>query len=218
MRVKYIEGRQYMSQAARPKANAAGEAPVGRRASRVMRRLLRRAQAIVDDTSGATVVEFAIVVWPFLIMVFGALQLSLIVFMDQMLQTAAVHAGRQYMTGNAATAPDINTFKTNYVLPMLPGPFNPNLVMVDVHEATTAGGLSATEASPPAYTVTCSGTPSVCNVTQGNFTASSPSQYAIVRVMYQASLMGGGFALPGTSGGAFMMAGTAVFRVEPYSS
>jgi Flp pilus assembly protein TadG len=200
-----------MRQAFRPEAEATAGERIGRGGSSVIGRVRR----LVKDASGAAAVEFAILVWPFILLVFGALQVSLIIFMNQILQTTAVQAGRQYMTGQVAG--DGQAQFVSVVEGLLPGFFNKNNLMVDVQLANSATALAGEE-TPLTYTTTCTGTPQVCTVTQGSYTASAPKEYAILRILYELPLMGGGFGFSNQPNGSYLMTGTSVFRVEPYPS
>ena len=200
-----------MRQAFRPEAEATAGERIGRGGSSVIGRVRR----LVKDASGAAAVEFAILVWPFILLVFCALQVSMILFMNQVLQTVAVQAGRQYMTGQVQG--DSQSQFVTVVDGLLPSFFNSKLLMVDVQVANTAAGLSSAETALT-YTVTCTGNPSVCSVGQGAFSASQPKEYAILRLLYQLPLMGSGFGFSNQANGSYLMAGTSVFRVEPYPS
>ncbi|MGH7023120.1 MAG: TadE/TadG family type IV pilus assembly protein [Caulobacteraceae bacterium] len=175
-------------------------------------RALGAARRVARDRSGAAAVEFALLVWPFLALAFGSLQLLLIFFLGQVTQTVAVQAGRAYMTGQVAG--DSQTAFKTAVCAKLPAVFfNCADVIVDVQTASTASGLNTTPLTP---TYKCTGTPPVCKLSNtGAYTASAPLSYVILRVMYAYPVLGGAFAFA-DSHGFIPLIGTSVFQVEPY--
>jgi Flp pilus assembly protein TadG len=178
--------------------------------------VLRLLGAWRRDVGGAAAVEFALVVWPFLILIFACLQTFLIFFLNQSIQTTADQAGRQYMTGNAVGVSQAN-FKT-IVCGKLPAVFNCSNVMVDVQLSSTAAGLNT---APIVLTYNCTGTPPVCTGQPTNtfaYSASSQQQYAILRVMYDWPVLGGVWAFANQPNGDLLLVGTSVFQVEPYPS
>lgn len=62
------------------------------------------AARFVRQQDGATAVEFALVVVPFLALTFAILQTALVFFAGQTLEAAAADSGRLIMTGQAQTA------------------------------------------------------------------------------------------------------------------
>jgi Flp pilus assembly pilin Flp len=72
------------------------------------RKFMRR-----DD--GATVVEFGIVVFPFLALLFAIIETALVFFAGQVLETAAADLARLILTGQAQTRnPIATTFKNQF--------------------------------------------------------------------------------------------------------
>ena len=71
------------------------------RAGRGFRRLSMR---FVRRDDGATVIEFAIVIMPFLALLFAILETALVFFAGQVLETAVTDASRLVMTGQATSA------------------------------------------------------------------------------------------------------------------
>lgn len=179
------------------------------------RRLLR---GYLGD-AGATAVEFALVASLFFIWVFVVLQMCLLIFMSQALQTATVKAGRLYMTGNATTITSPATFEP-LVCQNLPSFFNCKNLVVNLQTASSAANLGNNE-TPMSYKDPCTTTkgvttctPEVCNsggsCSNGSYNASTPDQYAILQVYYPAPLIGNGFNFGN------IIVGTTVFQVEPY--
>ena len=201
-----------MTKFERQKPGGASAAKLPGRVARARRRL----RGFLGET-GAAVVEFALVGPLFLLMVLVTAQLCLLIFMNQALQTTTYAVGRQYMTGQLAsytTMTGAGGFQP-YVCSQLLSVFNCNNVMVDVEVANTASTLS--EAPLNLYSCTTSKGSTTCSAKQGNFSASTPQQFAILRVVYPfPSILGGFFGNAGD--GSFLMAGTSVFLVEPYTS
>jgi len=183
------------------------------KAWRAAARFCRAGRRVARDTSGAAAVEFALVAWPFLLMVLASLQISIIFLMNQAIQTATVQAGRSYMTGQDTTLTQAN-FKSQ-VCGHLPALFNCSNLVVDIETSSTASALNTAPITP--YTCTTPPPlPVVCSPIAGNYTASAPSTFAIVRVYYDFPVIGGLLAGATQADGSFLMQGTSVFEVEPY--
>jgi hypothetical protein len=108
-------------------------------------------------------------------------------------------------------------FKTA-VCAKLPAPFSCSNVMVDVQVASTPAALNT---APIALTYNpCNPNPPGCGQPTNTFayTASSPQQYAILRVMYDWPVLGGVWAFANQPNGDLLLVGTSVFQVEPYPS
>src|SRR6185312_1528924 len=60
-----------------------------------------KAPKALSDTSGATAVEFALLSIPLIALILFSLQLAIVSFYDQALQTATEQAARQLMVGSA---------------------------------------------------------------------------------------------------------------------
>jgi Flp pilus assembly protein TadG len=199
-----------MTSAGRMRANSQN------RARPAAHRLFGAWRRVAKDTSGAAAVEFALVVWPFIILIFACLQTFLIFFLNQSIQTVADQSGRMYMTGQAVGLSQAN-FKTA-VCGKLPAPFSCSNVMVDVQVASSAASLNT---APIALTYNpCNPNPPGCGQPTNSFSysGSSPRQYAILRVMYDWPVLGGVWAFANQPNGDLLMVGTSVFQVEPYPS
>jgi Flp pilus assembly protein TadG len=177
--------------------------------------------------SGATALEFATLAPLFFVWVFVILQMCLLIFLGQSLQTATVRAGRAYMTGQSAGTSQAKLLAV--LQDNLPPFFNANNVVVDVRTATTAAGLASQETSlsytnnvctAPTAPTPCTPSAGVCSgsgssetcTPSGAFSTSTPTQYVLMRAFYPAPLIGSGFGFGST------IVGTTVFQVEPYQS
>jgi Flp pilus assembly protein TadG len=161
---------------------------------------------------GATAVEFALVAGPLLAVLIGAMQISIVFYFDQLLQTAAVQAGRSLMVGSAQKQSlTASQFKTA-VCANLPSAFTCSKLMIDVQSANAFTGLST---SPIPLTYDTSG-----NVTNTfSYNPGGQGSVVIIRLLYAWPVFGGGFTLglDDQGNGTHLMVGTSVFKNEPYS-
>jgi Flp pilus assembly protein TadG len=162
------------------------------------------------DRRGATALEFALLATPLLGIIFAALQLGVIVFFDQALQTVTSQAGRMLMVG---TAQKQNMTQAQFgaaVCAMAPAAFVCNNLMVDVESFNT---FSSANTSPLTPTYNSSGV-----VNNMNYSPGGPGSIVVVRVMYDWPVFGGPFALglANQANGTHLLVGTAVVKNEPY--
>ncbi len=160
---------------------------------------------------GATMVEFALVAPAFLGMLIAVLETAIYLFAQQTLQSAAVEAGRQFMTGQAQNSAMTQAQFTQTICPMIQPLFNCNNLMVDVQ--SYASFIGANASAPP---LTYDGQGQVSN--NWSYNPGTPGQVMVVRLIYQWSVVGGplGFALSSLPNGMSEMIGVTAFRVEPY--
>ncbi|HEY1750846.1 MAG TPA: TadE/TadG family type IV pilus assembly protein [Caulobacteraceae bacterium] len=172
---------------------------------------VQRLRRFRRDESAATAVEFAILFAPLVFLILASLQLSLIFFAGQCLQSAAMSSGRQLMTGSAQQAGLTQAqFKTK-VCSNAPAMFNCNGIMVDVESGTTFSGTST---SAPAVTYDAAG-----NVTNSwTYSTGGPGDIVVLHVMYNWPVVAAPL-LPGLanqSNGDHLLVATSVFKIEPY--
>jgi Flp pilus assembly protein TadG len=166
---------------------------------------------------GATAVEFAMIAPAFLATLIAILEVSYFLFAQQTLQTAAVEAGRLFMTnqgpaqnqmvngqGQLQSASSV----CNIIQPLL----NCGAVMVDVQSYQSYG--SANTSMP---TLTYDGQGNVNN--SWSYSGGNPGQIVVIRLIYQLSILQGplGFALSSLSNGKMEVMGVTAIRVEPSS-
>jgi Flp pilus assembly protein TadG len=161
----------------------------------------------------ATAVEFALVATPFFALIFAILQTAIIFFASQTLETATANVSRLIMTGQAQSAGWSAAQFKQQVCAQIYGIFNcNNNVYVDVESYTS---FSAVNLNPP--------------VVNGNFNSAQlgynpggPGSIVLVRLYYQypvyVSLLNLNGDLSNLNGGYNLLAATAVFKNEPYSS
>jgi Flp pilus assembly protein TadG len=159
---------------------------------------------------GAAAVEFAIVIVPFFALLFAIIELALVFWAGQVLETATHDTSRLVMTGQAQKQNfDKTRFKTELCNRIL-GLFNCNTgIMIDVR---TSGAFASANLGKPA----------IANgkVDDSNFTyqAGGPGDIVVVRVMYEWPLILRTFGLDLSdlpSGKRLLMSAVA-FRNEPY--
>jgi Flp pilus assembly protein TadG len=168
--------------------------------------------ALGKDEHAAATVEFSLVALPLLGLILAALQLSMIFFAGQMLQSAATNAGRELMTGQAQssgmTAAQFETLVCNRAA----GFFNCNNLMVDVE---SAGSFSAVNTAPPTITYDSDGKPT--NV--WSWSPGIAGQVVIVKVMYNWPVFGpSALGLSNQSNGSHLLVAVTVFKDELFPS
>jgi len=160
---------------------------------------------------GATAVEFALIAPAFLATLIAVLETAIFLFAQASLQTAAVQAGRLFMTGQAQSLSQ-SAFKTQVCQNYLPGVFNCNSLVVIVQSYSSFS--SANTSAPALYDA------------QGNavstwaYSPGAQGQVMVVQLVYPWSVVSGplGFVLANLPNNAAEMMGVAAFRVEPYAS
>jgi Flp pilus assembly protein TadG len=176
---------------------------------------IRRLLKLRRDQRGATAVEFAMLLTPLVGLILASLQLSLIFYAGQLLQTAAVSASRELMTGadqQATPAVTKNGYHAN-VCKFAPLLFTCANIMVDVQSASSYSSVNMTT---PVLTYDSNG--NVNNANTLSYSTGNPGDILIVRVMYNwpviaSPLMPG---LANQSNGSHLLVATSVFKTEPY--
>lgn len=162
------------------------------------------------ERRASAAVEFAIVA-PLLIgILISTLETGIYFFAQNVLQTAAVQSGRQFLTGQAQAG---NLTAANFasgVCPMIKALFNCAGLMVDVN---TYSSFSGANVSTPTLTYNAQG-----QVTNAwNYNLGAPGQIMVLRLMYQWPVVTGplGLLIPNVSNGTALVMGITAFRVEP---
>ena len=185
---------------------------------RLTKRLRRPARALARfcrARRGATAVEFALIAPAFLGVLIGIFQMTLYLFAQQILQNAAVEAGRLIMTGQvqAATMTQSN-FQKNDVCPLLlSAMFTCANVYVNID---TYVDFEAANTGVPTLTYSNG---SVSNTWDYNI--GSPGQVMVLQLIYPWPIIAGplGSLLPSISGDSSnqtALSAISVFRIEPY--
>ena len=171
-----------------------------RRRLAIVRRFCRREE-------GAAAVEFALVMVPFLTLMFVILETALVFFAEQTLETAAQDSARLIMTGQAANF-DEATFK-NAVCARIVAMFNcSNGMYVDVKT------YSSTDSISNGVSLNSSGKP----VT--GYQTSGPNSLVVVRLIYQwpISVPLVQQFLENSTGHTRLLVATVAFKNEPYTT
>jgi Flp pilus assembly protein TadG len=171
----------------------------------------RRLLTLRRDERAATAVEFAMLLTPLVGLILASLQLSLIFYSGQLLQTAAISASRELMTGADQQAHVTQAGYHTNVCKFAPLLFTCANIMVDVESASSYSAIST---ATPTLTYDVNG-----NVTNTfGYSTGNPGDIVIVRVMYNwpvvaSPLMPG---LANQSNGSHLLIATSVFKTEPY--
>ena len=155
---------------------------------------------------------------PLIGLILASLQLSMIFYAGQLLQTAAISASRELMTGadQQATPPVSQATYRMHVcnMPTAQVLFACPNIMVDVQSASSYNGIG----SIPPITFTYNPDGSIKTPTTFSYSTGNPGDILIVRVMYNwpvvaAPLMPG---LANQANGSHLLIATSVFKTEPY--
>lgn len=160
---------------------------------------------------GATAVEFALIAPVFIALLIAVLQTAVFLFAQAALQTAAVQAGRLFMTGQAQNVSQ-SAFKTQICQNYLPSLFNCNSLIIVVQ--TYSSFASANTSAPALYNSQGQA------VSSWAYNPGNPGQVMVVQLVYPWSVVSGplGFVLANLPNSAAEMMGVSAFRVEPYGS
>jgi Flp pilus assembly protein TadG len=182
-----------------------------RNLQRYYRYCLRSVARLCASEQGATAIEFAILAPAFLATLIAVLVTALFLFAQASLQTAAVQAGRLFMTGQAQTLSQ-SSFKTEICTNYLASVFDCNSLIVVVQSYSSFA--SANTSAPALYNSQGQA------VSTWAYTPGLPGQIMVVQLVYPWSVVNGplGFALANLPNGTAEMMGVSAFRVEPYGS
>lgn len=175
--------------------------------SRGLRKLVIR---FGRKNDGAAAVEFAIVAVPFFALLFAIIELALVFWAGQVLETAAHDASRLIMTGQAQSQNfDQTRFKQELCARVL-GLFSCNSFKIDVR---TYGAFASANLGKPTYKPNG-------QIDDSGFTyqTGGPGDIVVVRVMYEWPLIlrTFGLDLADTPAGKRLLMSAVAFRNEPY--
>jgi len=159
---------------------------------------------------GGAAVEFALVAAPTIALLVGILQVGLIYFAQQALETAVEQSARLVLTGQALSAGLTQSQFATAVCNNSPGLFNCGSFMIDLQPATSFANANVAK---PTLTFDAHG--NVTNTWQYN--AGNPGDIMVMRVMYQWPVFLGplGLNLSNLSNNMLLLMATSVFRNEP---
>jgi Flp pilus assembly protein TadG len=166
-----------------------------------------------DRRAGAAV-DFALVVFPFLMVLMVMINSALILLAGQVLQTAATSAGRLVLTGQAQNANNTAAqFKSN-VCASLTVMFNcASNLYIDVESTSTSSFSGINLANP----TNSNGT---LNTAGFGYSLGNPGDLVIVRLIYQWPIAGSGLVgalMNPISPSNYTLVATVAFRNEPYT-
>lgn len=177
-------------------------------ARRGLRRLIVR---FGRKNDGAAAVEFAIVVVPFFALLFAIIELALVFWAGQVLETAVYDTSRLVMTGQAQKQNfDQARFKQELCNRVL-GLFNCNTgMLIDVR---TSGAFASANLGKPTFKAN-----GQIDDTSFQYQIGGPGDIVVVRVMYEWPLIlrTFGLDLADTPGGRRLLMSAVAFRNEPY--
>jgi Flp pilus assembly protein TadG len=160
---------------------------------------------------GATVVEFALIAPVFIALLLAIFQTTIFLFAQQILQNAAVNAGRLIMTGQVQNGNVTQTQFANDVCPMVSVVFTCSKLMINVQSYTS---FSSASTSAPTLTYNSGG-----QVTNSwSYSVGTPGQVMVVQLVYQWPFVTGpiGSVFSSLGNGTTELMGVTAFRVEPY--
>jgi Flp pilus assembly protein TadG len=174
--------------------------------------LLRHARRFGRRKDGATVVEFALVIFPFLAILFAIVEIALVFFAGQVLETAAADSARRIMTGEVQSTGMTQAEFKNDVCSRLLALFNcQSGIHIDVKNYTNFAGASV---APP---VDADGD---LDTSGFGFNPGVQGNIVLVRVAYEWPIFvrDFGFNLATLPNGKRLLMATAAFRNEPYKN
>lgn len=173
------------------------------------------------DKNGATVVEFAIVIFPFLAILFAVVEVALVFFAGQVLETAVADSSRRIMTGEVQKAGLTEDQFKQDVCGRLQALFDcQGGIHIDVkkHSASSGGDPNSmfgdANLSQPPYDEEND----ELDVSDFDFDPGKQGDIVIVRVAYEWPIFvrDFGFNLSTLPNGKRLLMATAAFRNEPY--
>jgi Flp pilus assembly protein TadG len=160
---------------------------------------------------GTTAVEFALIAPVFLALIIAIFQVTIFLFAQQTLQSAAVAAGRLIMTGQVQNGNVTQSQFAADVCPMISALFTCANLMINVQNYSNFSGAST---GAPTLTYNSNGT--VSNT--WSYSPGNPGQVMVVQLIYQWPIVSGpfGYVLKNLGNGYTEMMAVTAFRVEPY--
>ena len=169
---------------------------------------------LAHDRRGAAMIEFALCGGAFIALMLAAIQIALIYFAEQGLQTSAEIMARKVATGEIKQSGTSQTQFRDIACTTLPSYMNCSKLIID---ARSVLNFSDIDTSMPSMTYDSSG-----NVTSATrYSLGSTGSVVILRLMYNWGISAGplGLSLANQgSGKPRLLIGTMVFKSEPYSS
>jgi Flp pilus assembly protein TadG len=159
---------------------------------------------------GSAAIEFALVAAPTIALVLAILQVGLVYFAQEALETTVEQSARLVLTGQAQTLAPTPALFATAVCNNSPGLFTCSNFMINLQPASS---FATVDTSTPTLTYDTNG--KVTNTWQYN--PGNPGDIMVMQVMYQWPVFLGplGFSLSNLPNGSRLLMSTAVFRNEP---
>ncbi|MBA4038550.1 MAG: pilus assembly protein TadG [Bradyrhizobium sp.] len=170
------------------------------------RKILRRFRR---NRRGSAAVEFALVAPLFFGLLFAIIELAMVFFASQVLETATQDSARVIMTGQAQNASFTQAQFKNLVCSKLTIMFDcVNGVSIDVQSYTAFGSVNVADPIDASKNF----------VPPNNYLPGNPGDVVVVRLFYKWPLYvtGLGFNIANISGSKRLLTATAAFQNEPY--
>jgi Flp pilus assembly protein TadG len=174
--------------------------------------LVRQVRRLGRRKDGATVVEFALVIFPFLAILFAIVEIALVFFAGQVLETATADTARRIMTGEVQKAGMSQTQFKNALCARVHALFNcQNGIHIDVKNYSNFTGASV---APPLNE------DGELDTSGFGFSPGVQGNIVVVRVAYEWPIYvrDFGFNLASLPNGKRLLMATAAFRNEPYKN
>ena len=158
---------------------------------------------------GSAAVEFALVAPLFFGLLFAIIELAMVFFASQVLETATQDSARMIMTGQAQNASFTQAQFKNLVCSKLTIMFDcVNGVSIDVQSYTAFGSVNVADPIDASKNF----------VPPNNYLPGNPGDVVVVRLFYKWPLYvtGLGFNIANISGSKRLLTATAAFQNEPY--
>ena len=157
---------------------------------------------------GSAAVEFALVAPVFFALLFAIIEVAIVFFASQVLETVTQDSARMIMTGQAQTAAYTQAQFKTYVCGRINVMFDcANGIYVDVQNYPGFANVSIADPINGG-----------CFVSPNNYNPGGPGDIVVVRLFYQWPLIvtGLGFNIANLCGSKRLLTATAAFRNEPY--
>jgi Flp pilus assembly protein TadG len=170
------------------------------------RNILRRFRR---NRRGSAVVEFALVAPIFFGLLFAIIELAMVFYASQVLETVTQDSARQIMTGQAQLASFTQGQFKNLVCSKVVAMFDcVNGISIDVQSYSSFASINIADPIDAGKNF----------VPPNNYLPGGPSDVVVVRLFYQWPLFvtGLGFNVSNLSGSKRLLTATAAFQNEPY--
>lgn len=169
-------------------------------------------RSLASDLRGATIIEFALVAAPFIALILGTIETSMVFFAQQNLETVSEQTSRQLMTGAVQKAKMSQSDFKKLACGNLPSFMQCANLIIDVQTASSFASADTT--TPAVYN--SDHTPK----TTWNYDTGGAGSIVVMRTMYLFPVISGplGMTLANADPTHRLLVATSVFQTEPYTS